>query len=228
MENGPSQRKQIISSLNGKSEEKLKAYNSTLENFQVLKDALHELAGDINEEVVNTRSIKVEYRDRGPMEAQLQFASDMLLFNMHTDVFQFNEEHAVHTNPYAKENEFNTLCGVINIYNFLASSFKKNRATDEGYLIARVFINREGCFFVEGKNVSKYSHATFGSQAMTEEILVDIIEMLMLYCMDFELLVPPFGEVKIIEFEQINTKMESSKISTGKRLGYHYNTDDIE
>lgn len=227
MESGPSKRREVIDTLNGKSEEKLKSFNNTLEFFQSLKNALHELSGEINDEVNNNRVIKVEYRDKGQYEAQLQFASDILIFNMHTNVFQFNRDHAVWNLDYVKGNKFNTLCGVVNVYNFLADSFKKNRPTDEGYLVARIYINREGYFFVEGKRMKEYSVSTFGSRKMDDDVIVDIIETLMLYAMNFDLLIPPFDAVKVIEVEQMNTKVENSKISTGKRLGYTFNTDDI-
>lgn len=228
MESGPSKRKEILEVLNGKSEEKLKSFNHTLESFQALKNALHELSGEVNEEINNNRVIKVEYRDKGQYEAQLQFASDLLIFNMHTNVFQFDRSHAVWNLDYVKLNPFNTLCGVINVYNFLADSFKKNRPTDEGYLVARIYINHDGYFFVEGKRMGAYNVATFGSRKLDDTILIDIVETLMLYAMNFDLLVPPFDAVKVIEVEQMNTKVENSKISTGKRLGYTYNTDDIE
>lgn len=227
MESGPSKRQEIIDTLNCKSEEKLKSFNYTLEFFQSLKNALHELSGEINEEVNNSRIIKVEYRDKGQYEAQLQFASDILIFNMHTNVFQFSRDHAVWDLEYVKHNKFNTLCGVVNVYNFLSDSFKKNRVTDEGYLVARIFINHDGYFFVEGKRMGKYSVSTFGSRKIDDAIIVDIVEILMLYAMNFDLLVPPFDSVKVVEVEKMNTKVENSKISTGKRLGYTYNTDDI-
>lgn len=227
METGPSKRKEIINTLNGKSEEKLKSFNHTLEIFQTLKNALHELSCEINEEVNNNRKIKVEYRDKGQFEAHFQFASDILIFNMHTNIFQFNRQHEAWDLDYVKHNNYNTLCGVINVYNFLTDSFKKNRTTDEGYLVARIFINHDGYFFVEGKRMQDYNVSTFGSRKLDGDILVDIIETLMLYAMNFDLLVPQFDTVKIVEVEQMNTKIENSKISTGKRLGYTYNTDDI-
>lgn len=227
METGPSKRVEIISTLNSKSEEKLKSFNHTLEVFQSLKNVLHELSGEINDEVNNNRVIKVEYRDKGLYEAQLQFASDILIFNMHTNVFQFNRDHAVWNLDYVKLNKYNTLCGVINVYNFLADSFKKNRVTDEGYLIARIFINHDGYFFIEGKRLGEYNVSTFGSRKLDDAIIVDIVETLMLYAMNFDLLVPPFDTVKVVEVDQMNTKIENSKISTGKRLGYSFNTDDV-
>ncbi len=220
MDDGLSVRKQIIDVLNGKSEEKRKCYKRTLEFFQMLKNNLHEISGEINDEVLNSKEIKVEYRDKGSFDAQLQFDEDLLLFNMHTNVFQFPEEHPVHSESYSKENPYNTLCGVVNVYNFLSESFKKNRSEDEGYLVARIFINRDGYFFADGEALGHYSYYTFGQNIITEDITINIIEALMLYSMEFELFVPSLETARIIEVEQVNTRMEHNKISTGKRLGY--------
>ncbi len=62
---------------------------------------------------------------------------------------------------------------------------------------------------------------------LTTEILTDIIETAILYAAEFDLLVPPYDTQKIIAVEQVNTKIENSKIQTGKRLGYKFNSDDV-
>ena len=57
--------------------------------------------------------------------------------------------------------------------------------------------------------------------------LVGFVESAMLYSLSFDLLVPPFDLVKVASVEQINAKIESARMSTGKRMGYKYNSDDI-
>ena len=49
----------------------------------------------------------------------------------------------------------------------------------------------------------------------------------MLYSMSFDLLVPPYDLVKVASVDQINAKIESSRMQTGKRMGYRYNSDDV-
>lgn len=220
-------RLQIISTLDSKSMIKVDVYNRTLEMFGMLKEILHEMSVDINESITSTRLVKVEYRDRGKFEAQLQVAGDMVIFSMHTNIFKFNREHSVLSTAYAKEDIYNSYCGVINIYDFLADSFKYNRAEDEGYLIGRIFINRDSKFFVEGKRQSAYSHETFGRMPLTKESMSDIIQTAILYAIEFDLLVPPYDAQKIALVDQMNTKIENSKIQTGKRLGYKFNSDDV-
>ena len=45
--------------------------------------------------------------------------------------------------------------------------------------------------------------------------------------MEFDLLVPPYDHVKIASVAQMNKKIQSSIIQTGKRLGFLFNSDDI-
>ena len=144
---------QILALLDAKAGAKAAVYDQALETFNQLKDLLSEISNDLNEALednpaVNSRRIKLEYRDRGKFEAELKFADDVLLFSMHTDVFQFDRDHAVWKNAYAKGGDFNTYCGVISVYNFLSDSLKYNRTDDLGYLVARLFVNKEKFFFV--------------------------------------------------------------------------------
>lgn len=110
------------------------------------------------------RRVRLEYRDRGKFEAQIQVANDLLIFQMHTDVFEFEPNHVIWQNPYVQTDRDNSYCGVINIYNFLSDSFKFNRNADEGYLIGRIFINREKCYFVEGKQQTSMRPMQFGKR----------------------------------------------------------------
>ena len=55
--------------------------------------------------------------------------------------------------------------------------------------------------------------------------LRDFIENAMLYAISFDLLVPPFGEVKTITVGDKDS--DDYRIPTGKRNGFGYNTDDV-
>jgi hypothetical protein len=169
----------------------------------------------------------LEYRDRGKFEAELKFADDVLVFSMHTDVFQFDRDHSIWKNQYAKESPYNTYCGVISVYNFLSDSLKYNRAEDLGYLVARLFINKDKKFFIEGKRQQRSKISSFGKTDLTKEELISFVESAMLYSLSFDLLVPPFDLVKVASVEQINAKIESTQMRTGKRMGFKYNSDDV-
>ena len=229
MAQDPLPREQIIEVLSTKSIIKSRVFDKTLGVFNLLKDVLAEASNDMNDllEDNHERRVRLEYRDRGKFEAELKFADDVLVFSMHSDVFQFDRGHSVWKNPYVKEDPFNSYVGVISIYNFLSDSFKYNRNEDMGYLIARVFVNRDGYFFVEGKRQKRRYTRSFGTVLLDREELISIVDTAILYTLSFDLLVPPFDLVKVANVEQINTKIESSKMQTAKRLGYQYNSDDV-
>jgi hypothetical protein len=65
------------------------------------------------------------------------------------------------------------------------------------------------------------------SLELTKEELVSFVESAMMYSLSFDLLVPPFDLVKVASVEQINAKIESARMRTGKRMGYKYNSDDV-
>lgn len=228
MELPASRRSEIVGNLKEKSTLKQLVYDNTYSVMSQLKDILQEYAVEANEILEGSdRRIKLEYRDRGKHEAQLQMAGDILIFSMHTNVFQFERENIIWKNSYIQKDKNNSYCGVINIYNFLSDSFKFNRQNDEGYLIGRIFVNREMQYLVEGKRQVSFRHNNFGNGAINTESLTEIIESAIGYTLEFDLLVPPFDTIKIASVEQMNTKIENSRGQTGKRLGYQYNSDDI-
>jgi hypothetical protein len=96
-----------------------------------------------------------------------------------------------------------------------------------GYLIGRIFINRENHYFVEGKRQMGFLYNNFGQATINKEAIIKIIETAILYSLEFDLLVPPYDMVKIASVAQMNTKIESSKLQTGKRLGFKFNSDDV-
>lgn len=224
----PSRQQDILKGLNSKSRTKVQVFNHTMEVFNQLKDVLNEMSNDLNDllDNVNDRRVRLEYRDRGKFEAELKFADDVLIFSMHSDIFQFDRDHSIWKTDFVKNDAENAYCGVINVYNFLSDSLKYNRIEDLGYLVARIFVNKDKYFLVEGKR-QKRSVRSFGKSQLTKEELVSVIETAILYTLSFDLLVPPFDLVKVASVEQINDKIESAKLQTGKRMGYKYNSDDV-
>ena len=228
MENTPL-REQILEQIIRKSSLKQKVFDRTFAAMNLLKETLLEVASELDDALEGKldRRVRLEYRDRGKYEAQLQVANDLLIFQMHTDVFEFDSNHIIWQNPYVQTDKSNSYCGVINIYNFLSDSFKFNRNADEGYLIGRIFINREKCFFVEGKRQTSVRPMAFGNEKITREDLITIMETAINYAINFDLLVPSYEDNKRVTVDQFNSKMDNSKFITGKRIGYEFNVDDI-
>ena len=215
-------RSKILDTIIRKSTLKQRVFDNTFAAFNELKETLFEMASEMDDELDGKldRRVRLEYRDRGKFEAQLQVANDILIFQMHTDVFEFDANHLIWQNPYVQSDRENSYCGLINIYNFLSDSFKFNRNADEGYLIGRIFINRERRYFVEGKQQTSMRAMNFGKAEIDREALIGILEPAIWFALNFDLLMPPYEDNKRVTVDQFNTKMDNSKFVTGKRLGY--------
>lgn len=221
-------KEQILTALEMKSLIKQKVYDQTLETFSTLKEVLQEIVEEYNKDLnIKDPRINFEYKERGDFEAQLKVAGDILIFSMHSNIFEFDRDHNVWKLNYVKENSIYSYCGIINVYNFLADSFKYNRLDDLGYLVTRLFVNVEKHFFVEGKRQQEYLYNNFGKSVLTKATIKDIILKVIIYAIDFDLLVPPYDNIKIASVAQLNERMEFSKMKTGKRLGFKFNSDDI-
>jgi hypothetical protein len=218
----------IISTLKEKSTLKQKVFDNTLNSFGLVKEILRSLSKEMNLSLGGIDSrIKLEYTDRSNFDAQIKVAGDVLLFSMHSNIFQFDREHPAWKTAYIQKNKYNAYSGIINIYNYLADSFKYSRFDDLGYLIARIFINHENQYFVEGKRQMGMLFTNYGNEEISKTSLHNIIYTAIQYSLEFDLLVPPYDTVKIATVGQAEAKIQHSKVITGKRLGFQFNSDDV-
>jgi len=172
--------------------------------------------------------ITFEYHDKGEFEAELKFGSDILIFTMHTNVFEFSRDHEVMKTGYIHENPDRSYCGIIMIFNFLADSFKYNRINDLGYMIGRIFINNESHYFIEGKREVGQLYNNFQSSVITRESIRLILESAIRYTCNFDLLTPPYDTMKMITVADIQNTLDNMNITTGKRLGFRFLGDHDE
>jgi hypothetical protein len=207
---------------------KQEVYAKTLEAFNVFKEESILLASDYHKKISQTKwPILFEYKDRGNFEFELKFGSDVLIFFMHTNVFEFSRDHEVMKTGYIKENKQRSYCGIIHIFNFLADSFKYNRTNDIGYLIGRVFVNRESHYFIEGKREIGLLYNNFATSKLNAKSIASIIRSSVEYTINFDLLTPPYDNMKEVTVSEMLTTLENHQIRTGKRLGFRFQADDI-
>ncbi len=182
-----------------------------------------------SEEIINTLSIEYPkefvFTDKNEREFEIRFGSDILAFMMHTNVFEFSRYHEVMRLPYIQQDKQRSFSGVIHIYNFLTDSFDYNRDYDRGYLIGRVFINKENHYFIEGKREVGMLYSNFNTSILNKESAENIIKSSMEYANNFDLLTPPFDEVKEITVEEIKYHATSKRLFTAKRLGFEFQQD---
>jgi len=198
----------------------------TEKTFSVLtemKSVLQQFESELRKSVsqVDPR-IKIQYKDRGTFEAELKVADDLLIFIMHTNALVFDPAHPVWKSSYVSLDETRATVGMISIYNFLSDSFKFDRRQDSGYLVARMFINREGNFFVEGKRQLGVLFNDYAGMKADREQLHSIIEGVVSFSIDIDVNVPPFEAMKEISVHEAMVNTMQSSVAASKRLGFKF------
>ncbi len=219
----------ILKSLQEKSSMKQDVYEKTFQAFNMMKSIAFEIVREIKKAPTQTdKRVVVEYRERGEFEFEIRISGDLLIFAMHTNIFEFDRSHLIWRSSYLKEDASRSFCGMINIYNFLNDSFRYNRINDLGYLIGRIFTNKENHYFLEGKRQLGFLYNDFVHATIDEKAIKAVLESTILYCLNFDLYTPPFDSIKEISVSEMQAASESMQIKTGKRLGFRFQADNDE
>ena len=209
-----------------KNDLKGQVYYATKDAFELFRKTTHELIDLLKEQAQKeNRNVLIGFTDRGDFEFEARFASDVLVFVMHTNVFEFSRDHQVMKSPYIREDTTRSYCGVIRIYNFLADSFLYQRDQDLGYMIGRVFVNRENHYFIEGKRELGMLYNNFNTSLISNESVQSIVESAIEYTTNFDLLTPPYDEVKMVSVGEMRNNFDKKSLATGKRLGFRFQAD---
>ena len=215
---------EIIDGLNNKAALKQHIYRNTLAVFEQFKKCATEISDKLTPEVVSKdKSLEVELKEIGKFEFHLKFSGDTIAFIMHTNIFNFPPEHEISKTAYVGEASDRGYCGMIQAYNFLSDSLKYQRLGDIGYLLARIFINCEGNFYVDGQRQLNFLFKDFNKQKIDSESIIKVIEQTMLYALDFDLYIPPIDSMKEITVQEKDYFNNPRGFATGKRLGFKKN-----
>ncbi len=210
-----------------KSELKQNVFQATKEAFGLFRENTRQLIELFRQKCREEgKEVAFEFTDRGDFEFEVKFAGDILLFMMHTNVFEFSRDHQVMKTPYVREDQRRSYCGVIHIYNFLADSFAYQRDNDLGYMIGRVFVNFENHYFIEGKRELGMLYTNFNTSVINNDSVQGIIESAIEYTTNFDLLTPPYDEVKLVSVGEMRTTFDKKNLVTGKRLGFRFQADN--
>ena len=208
---------------------KQEIYAKTLETFNIFKEESKKITDEFQKNGNPTKwPIPFEFRDRSVFVFELKFGSDILIYFMHTNVFEFSRDHEVMQTPYIRERKDRSYCGIIHIFNFLGDSFKYNRTNDIGYLIGRIFINRELHYFIEGKREIGLLYNNFATSLLDRDSVRSIVRSSILYTLNFDLLTPPYENLKEVTVQEMQNVIDSFLLRTGKRLGFRFQADKLE
>jgi len=215
----------VCDQIKSKMELKKSVYKNIEEAFELFKTIAKDYPEKFQAYHPNS-NIDVKYECKQPQSFQLRFGSDILYFTLHSNVFEFNREHELMRTPYIREDKERSYCGMVSIYNFLTDSVLYNRQNDVGYLIGRVFVNKENHCYIDGKREVGQVYSNFNTTIFNHDLAVLILEASMQYTVNFDLLVPPYEMVKEIsvnDMQEFDNKQISTK--TGKRLGFRFQAD---
>ena len=89
-------------------------------------------------------------------------------------------------------------------------------------MIARVFINEDNHFLVEGRKQMGYLYNDFVNNVLDRPMWTRIMESALLYSLAFDLLVPPYDQVSTTTVHAVNNLKSDDETQTGKRLGFQF------
>lgn len=211
--------KQIMVQLKQKAGIKQLVYRNTVEVFKQLRQEGESVVSQLVEQIQAVdKSVKVEFEEKGDFEFRLKFGGDTLIVYMQSNVITFNDDFPQLQKPYVKEDPSRRYFGHITIYNFLSDSIKYNRLNDPGYLIARILINKDNHFFVEGSGQLDFLFQDLAQNLVTNDWLRLIIEKAMQEAMDKDLIGAKYPEIRSITLKQ---KLSQNLVAVrGEKIGF--------
>ena len=166
------------------------------------------------------KRIPIAYKDVSKNECWLQFGGDLLIFSLHTNVFAFDKGHSLYNTQYVLDEPNRAYFSMIEVFNFLNDSVVYDRYRDIGELMARIFVNGENHFFVEGMGPVGSLYTDLANQELDDAYISQIIESSIVSSIQYDLWAPPFQDVRYITLGSIIEQNGNSPRTTSKRMGY--------
>lgn len=217
---------QILKLISEKATSDIDAFQHTKTTFDEIKNVLEEYEAYLRGAVLQLDPrIKIGYEDKGKLEVHFHVGTDVLVFLMQTHVFNFDNSHTIHKTSYAQEDNSRTQCGMICIYNFLSDSFKFDRMSDNGILIARIFVNKEGHYFVDGKKQLGFLFNKFETETITHSEIKKIIESALAFALESDVIVPEYENMQITNVQDLSSR-SGVGFESGKGFGFQFKKTD--
>lgn len=204
--------------LESKSTAKQITYKNLLTAFSILGKESERIIDELKTASPADTDVTVDFSWINEHEFHVKLAGDLLVFVLHTNVVTFDEEHGVMKTTYIREKEINRYFGQIMIYNFMSDSLKFNRMNDPGYLIARLLINHEGRFLVEGDGQLGFLFNSISTQPIRESDLNTLVKLSLTAAIENDLMAPPFPQVRFITLFQKQEKTQ--ELGAGQKIGF--------
>ncbi len=202
-------------------------YAATLKSFTILSKVAEETVFRLQQPVgQKDPRIRLIFDRKSDFEFQIHVGGDVLVFIMHTNVFQLDPKNPLWKTAYLKKAPLNSYCGLINVYNFLHDSVFYNRLSDIGYLIGRVLINVEQkClteYLANGLTIDK----SFARNNFNDAQAAVVVENFIRIAIGFDMYLPPMDQVAELTVDELIQATQSQQFKTGKRLGFQFSIQE--
>ena len=211
-----------------KSTAKQLTYKNICSAFNQLKDEATKLIELLNSKTEEKdKDITLAIEEISDQEFHVKIAGDLLVFFLHTNIITLSSDYSYNESEYVKEDVFRKYLGQINVYNFLADSIKFNRLNDPGYLLARLLINCENHFIVEGDRQVNFTFDSISQKPLAPTDLNILIQLIIAQAVENDLVAPPFAKIRGITLQQKMAKTES--LGGGNKIGFQMSSmDDVK
>ncbi|MEJ2006297.1 MAG: hypothetical protein P8X57_15340 [Cyclobacteriaceae bacterium] len=212
--------------LHEKGSAKQVAYKNLEKTFALLYEEAKHLTNTISGHLMEGTDpdIKVSVHQAGDYEFHVKIAGDLLVFIMHTNIVTLDPEHGINKSEYVASDSKRKYLGQVNVYNFMADSIKYNRLNDPGYLLARLFVNCENHFYVEGDGQLSFAFGDLADEEINETDISVFIQLLIVKAVENDLVTPPFPTIRMIT---LNEKLGlSASLGMGQKIGFRMSSDE--
>lgn len=209
----------IVEILLNKSSVKQQTYRNVCQAFeQMLEEARVQIDIISAKTTEMDKDVKLNAEAINKQEFHVRVAGDLLVFVLHTNIITLTDEYEYNKSEYVKENPLRRYLGQINIYNFMSDSFEFNRLNDPGYLLARLLINFENHFIVEGDRQVGFMFDSISEKPLEKVDLDILIKLIITQAAENDLVAPPFPQIRNIT---VREKMERTQsLGGGNKIGF--------
>ncbi|MEP1033414.1 hypothetical protein [Ekhidna sp.] len=209
----------IIEILLNKSTVKQKTYRKVCKAFKQLEKEAQQLIEVLSAKTIDRdQDVKLSVESISKQEFHIRVAGDLLVFVLHTNIITLPEDYEYNKSSYVTDQPLRKYLGQINVYNFMADSFEFNRLNDPGYLLARLLINSENYFIVEGDRQVGFMFKSAAAKELKNVDLNILIKLIISQAAENDLVVPPFPNIRNITVREKLEKTQS--LGAGNKIGF--------
>lgn len=202
---------------------KQKIYRLTADWFKRFEQVSAKLVKEIDERISKVdENVEIALDHINEFEFRIRFSGDMLIFTMHSNIVTFPDDHVLSKSPYVIEDGQRGYFGQVMVHNFMADSVRYQRLGDIGYLLARLMINVEEHFYIEGVRPVSFLYPDIAKNQLEEEVLRLFVEDLMLTALSIDLQAASFHDIQIID---LGTKLANQMVTGGEKVGFQMSSE---